>query len=683
VGKLFSRLFLSSFITLNTDFCFNSSFHKTKVKNKNMTNRHLTNELEAKRNSTKEEVDVAEERLKYLFTSSPVVIYCCRPSGDYSATFISETITSQLGYEAHEFIEDPGFWADKIHPEDKLHVFAGLPDLFEKGYYTHEYRFLHKDGRYRWMHDQLKLIRDSEGNPIEIVGFWMDITDRKKMEEALRESEDKYRTIFETTETATAIIDEDTTILLANAEFEKLCGYSKKEIECKKSWTEFVRQEDLERMKEYHRLRRIDPNAAPKSYEFGFIERGGNLKDIHLSIAMIPGTQKSVVSLSDITEIKRVAEALQESEKRYRLLAENLTDVIWTMDMNLRYTYVSPSVEGLRGYSVEEVMAQSIEEVLTPASLEVAKKVFAEVLSTEQREERRPFSSRTLELELRRKDGSTVWTEVKMNFLRAPDGRPVEILGVTRDITERKRAEETLRESEERLHLLSSNLLIAQETERKRISIELHDELGQALIALKLRLSSIRRKLRKDQKVLRDECEYSQGSIEQIIENVRRLSQDLSPYLLENLGLTAALRRLIDDLARDHKVETSIDIADIDNSLSQKRQLIVYRIFQEALTNIRRHAQATRISVAIKKEKDNLSFLVEDDGKGFDAKQAIAGNFNEKGLGLASMEERVRMLGGFLDIWSEVGKGTRISFTIPVIKEGIFEETSLSHRIGR
>jgi len=630
-----------------------------------MTNRQLTNELEAKRNSAKERVQVVEERLKYLFASSPGVIYCCRPSGDFRATFISENITSQLGYEPHEFIEDPGFWIDRIHPQDKPHVFAALPDLFEKGHYSHEYRFLHKDGSYRWMHDQLKLIRDSEGNPIEIVGFWMDITDRKKMEEALRESEDKYRTIFETTETATAIIDEDATILLANAEFGKLCGYSKEEIEGNKRWTEFVRQEDLERMKEYHRLRRMDPNAAPRSYEFGFTDRRGNVRDIHLSIAMIPGTQKSVASLLDITELKRAAEALQESEKRYRLLAENLTDVIWTMDMNLRYTYVSPSVEGLRGYSVKEVMNQRMEEVLTPTSHEVAKKVFAEELATEQIEERGRFTSRTLDLELRRKDGSTVWTEVKVTFLRGPDGRPIEILGVTRDITERKRAEEALRESEGRLHLLSSHLLTAQETERKRISIELHDELGQALIALKLRLSSIQRKLRKDQKVLRDECEYTQRSIEQIIENVRRLSQDLSPYLLENLGLTAALRRLIGDLGKDHKIETSLDITDVDNSLSQKRQLIVYRIIQEALTNIRRHAQATRISVAIKKEQNRLSFWVEDDGKGFDVKQAMTRDVDERGLGLAAVEERVRMLGGSLDIRSEIGRGTKISFTIP------------------
>jgi PAS domain S-box-containing protein len=636
-----------------------------------MRKRQVKNELETKLHSAKQRAHVSEEGLKYLFASSPSVIYCCRSSGDYGATFISDNITSQLGYEAHEFIENPSFWADRIHPEDKPHVFAGLRELFKTRHYAHEYRFLHKDGSYRWMHDQLRLIRDTEGNPIEIVGSWTDISERKKMEEVLRESEDKYRTIFETTGTATAILDEDKTILLANAGFINLCGYAKEEIEGKKSWMEFVRQADLKRMKEGLRLRRINPNAAPMNYEFGFVDRRGNLRDINVSIAAIPGTQKTVASLLDITERKHADVALQESEKRYRLLADNVTDVIWTMDMNLRYRYISPSVEILRGYTVEEAMAQSIEEVLTPASCEAAQKVFAEEQIKEQMDGIRRFGSRTLELELRCKDGSTVWTEVKVNLLRDPDGRPAGILGVTREITERKRAEKTLKESEARLHFLSSRLLTAEETERKRISMELHDELGQSLIGLKLSLSSIKNRLRKDQRILRGDCEYIEGSIDQVIESIRRLSRGLSPYLLEALGFTAALRRLIDDLTKYRKVETCLDIANIDNVIPREKQLILYRIFQEALTNVARHTQVTRISLAIKKEMDSLSCLIEDDGKGFDVKQAMTRDIDERGLGLAAMEERVRMLGGFLDLRSEIGRGTKISFTIPVTEEGI------------
>lgn len=145
-------------------------------------------------------------------------------------------------------------------------------------------------------------------------------------------------------------------------------------------------------------------------------------------------------------EIERKNRELRESEERYRLLAENIVDVIWTMDIkNLRTTYVSPSVTGLRGYSVEEVMAQTLEEILTPSSLKIAMKTLEEEMATEGVEQKDPFRTRTLELESKCKDGSTVWTEAKMTFLCGADGRPVEILGVSRDITRRKQVEQVLR----------------------------------------------------------------------------------------------------------------------------------------------------------------------------------------------------------------------------------------------
>lgn len=145
-------------------------------------------------------------------------------------------------------------------------------------------------------------------------------------------------------------------------------------------------------------------------------------------------------------EIERKNRELRESEERYRLLAENVVDVIWTMDIKgLRTTYVSPSVTGLRGYSVEEVMAQTLEEILTPSSLELAMKTLEEEMAIEGMEQKDPFGTRTLELESKCKDGSTVWTEAKMTFLRGADGRPVEILGVSRDIIKRKEVEQVLR----------------------------------------------------------------------------------------------------------------------------------------------------------------------------------------------------------------------------------------------
>ena len=135
---------------------------------------------------------------------------------------------------------------------------------------------------------------------------------RKRVEGVLRNSEEKYRTIFETTGTATVIIEEDTIISLANREFEKLSGYSKEEVEGKKSWTEFVVKDDLERMKEYHRLRRVNPDLAPRNYECRFIDREGNIKNTLLTIDVIPGTKKSVASLSDVTDRKKAEEKIKK-----------------------------------------------------------------------------------------------------------------------------------------------------------------------------------------------------------------------------------------------------------------------------------------------------------------------------------------------------------------------------------
>ncbi|MBW1717917.1 MAG: PAS domain-containing protein, partial [Deltaproteobacteria bacterium] len=263
---------------------------------------------------------------------------------------------------------------------------------------------------------------------------------------------------FESTGTAMVIIEEDTTISLANLEFAKLAGYSKQEIEGKKSWTEFVHREDLERMREYHRERREAEGRAPTQYEFRFVDKEGNIKDIFLTIDVIPGTKKSIASLMDITERKRAEEELQESERRYRLLAENAKDVIWAVDMNMRPTYMSPSITHLLGYSVEEATALPMEVVYAPASFENAMKVLAEELAIENMEQKDLFRSRTLELELNHKDGSIVPVEVKFSFIREPDGRPAMILAIARDITERKRMEEALRESEEFSSSLLTNL---------------------------------------------------------------------------------------------------------------------------------------------------------------------------------------------------------------------------------
>lgn len=130
-----------------------------------------------------------QKRLHELLSLSPAVIYTCRAEGDYAATFISEHVYTQLGYPPKQFLDDPGFWASKIHPDDQSHVFSALPELLKKGSGLHEYRFLHADGSYRWMRDQFRILKNETGHDVEIIGSWQDISDLKQTEQALKRSE--------------------------------------------------------------------------------------------------------------------------------------------------------------------------------------------------------------------------------------------------------------------------------------------------------------------------------------------------------------------------------------------------------------------------------------------------------------------------------------------------------------
>ncbi|MHC4424488.1 MAG: PAS domain S-box protein [Planctomycetota bacterium] len=168
------------------------------------------------RRKAEEALREREQRLEYLVSSSPAVIYTSKTSGDYSATYISENVVSQTGYEAKDFIENSNFWIDHVHPGDRKRILDGLTTIFEKEYYSHEYRFLHSDGSYRWMHDDMILLRDEQGNPREIIGSWTDITHRKNVETELAASEQRYRTLVESAGDSIATIDENGVLLFVN-----------------------------------------------------------------------------------------------------------------------------------------------------------------------------------------------------------------------------------------------------------------------------------------------------------------------------------------------------------------------------------------------------------------------------------------------------------------------------------
>jgi PAS domain S-box-containing protein len=295
----------------------------------------------------------------------------------------------------------------------------------------------------------VSFLRNSEGQPVEIVSVLRDITGRK-------EAEELYATLANNSPVG-VYIAQDNKFRFVNPQFAQISGYTQDEL-LDMNPLKLVHPEDRERVVQ----KAVEMLKGNLLYPYEFRVTHGAC-DIHWAMGTVnsiyyKGKRAILGTFMDITELKRAEEALRESERRYRLLAEKVSDVIWNMDMDLRITYISPSVTRLAGFSVEEAVGLTVEEFLAPASLEVVMKTFEEELPIRRIEQQDPFRSRTLELEVTRKDGSTVWTENTVSFLRAPDGRPIGIVGVTRDITERKQAEEALRESERRYRLLAENV---------------------------------------------------------------------------------------------------------------------------------------------------------------------------------------------------------------------------------
>jgi PAS domain S-box-containing protein len=289
-----------------------------------------------------------------------------------------------------------------------------------------------------------------EGEIIGVCLSVLSITDRKKAIRELAASEERFRSLVQNSSDIITILEEDGTINYGSPSIQRILGYQPEDLVGKSILT-YVHPEDSPIVQSIF-FTAIQQMGIPITMEFRFLCIDGSWRYLEaIANSYIEDSiQGVVVNYRDVTERKSTEEALLESEKRYRFLAENVTDIIWTRDMELKYTYISPSVQRARGYTVEESMSQGISAILTSASRELAISNLYEELELERAGQSPLLKSRTLDLEYICKDGSTIWGETSMTFLRDDRGEAIGILGVIRDITERRRAEEALRKIEAR-----------------------------------------------------------------------------------------------------------------------------------------------------------------------------------------------------------------------------------------
>ncbi|MFB6291184.1 MAG: PAS domain S-box protein [Candidatus Bipolaricaulia bacterium] len=313
----------------------------------------------------------------------------------------------EMGEKIEESIGDPSFFYTTHYEKKNGEVFPGETNVF----------YLKEEG----------------GEIVGFIGLIRDVTEKLERRKELKRSEKRYRALFETTGTAMMIFEEDTSISLANEEVENLTGYSKEEIEGT-SWTKLVANEgQLERMKEYHSLRREDPESAPTQYEFKLVDKAGKEKDVFMTVDVIPGTEKSVASMIDITERKEAERELKKSEKKFRSYVENAPVGVSVVNEKGEYVEVNETACEITGYSREELLDMEALDLHPPEATSEAEEAFERLLDRGELE---------VELPYLKKDGTK--GHMLINAVSISETR---YLGLSLDVTERKEAEEKLKQA--------------------------------------------------------------------------------------------------------------------------------------------------------------------------------------------------------------------------------------------
>jgi len=395
-----------------------------------------------------------EAQFRRIVESISDVIFEVDPKGE--VLYLSAIGKNVWGYDREDVIGKN--FIELVHPDDRHLLTQRFLELSAGIEYPLIYRIKNKSGEFRWARTKTKPWIEN-GRFIGAIGTLIDVTDQKQVEEALRESEERYHTLFEYTGTAMSIIEEDMTLSLVNEEFISKTGYVREEIEGIKKWTEFVAEEDLDRMVAQHQLRRAYSGKALGNYEFRFKTKSGEIRDTLLNITLIPGTRKSIASLIDITERKQTEEAHRKSEAKYSSYVENAPDGVFIADDKGRYLEVNKAACLMTGYSKKELLQMSIPDLLTAEYLEAGLAHFKRLIET---------GMSSGENQFRHKDGSSRWWSVD-----AVNLSPSRYLGFTKDITKRKQAEEALNAEKHQLAETNTALrVLLQQRQEDRKEIE-------------------------------------------------------------------------------------------------------------------------------------------------------------------------------------------------------------------
>ena len=608
-----------------------------------VTFRDITQRKRAER-----ELRESEARLRAILDNSPNLVFLKDPQGRYlhinrqfeRAFHISrEAIAGKTDKEVFPAEQAAAFRAND------LKVFqAGVPLEFEEV-------ALQDDGLHTSIVSKFPLY-DGEGKPYALCGITTDITQRKAMEKALQQAEEKYRDIFDNAVEGIFQSTPGGRYLSVNPALARMYGYASPE-ELVRSVTDIAHEVYVDPDCRTELTNLLERQGVVRGYEYEVYRKDGSTIWISESVRAVRNDEGKILyyegTVEDITERRRA----EEERRRLAAMIESSNDAIMSLTEG-RISFWNPAAEKLFGYSSEEILGKPL-NVLVPSHLQgKAERTFESILRGEQIQD--------YETERVRKDGSIVPVSLTVSPLKDVHGKIVGPFSIIRDITERKRAEEELQRTLGQVRTLSRRLEVVREDERTRIARELHDELGVRLTCLKMDLSRLQPVMNEASRPKLEEKVLSM--IEQVdttIAAVQCLVAELRPGVLDDLGLVAAIEWQCQDFEQRSGIRCLVDCKEEDIPLDSARATAAFRICQEALTNVLRHARAKEIRVHLDKLDRELVLEIHDDGQGILPEKITAAT----SLGLLGMHERASAVGGTLRIVGLPGQGTTVTLRLP------------------
>ncbi|MEX0722178.1 MAG: PAS domain-containing protein [Balneolaceae bacterium] len=538
---------------------------------------------------------------------------------------------------------------EMIHPDDRDSFQKAFNNALKTGFFNFQYRLQkQKSGKIGYYHSLGEVEYNKQGEAWYISGTLHDITELKKAEQNIQKEKRRFELVANSSSDVIWDYDISNDKVWWSEGFEEYFGYKIKNLPKDiSSWSNYIHPDDLNRLTKSLNSS-LESNDNYWREEYRFICADGSIAfviDYGTIIRNENGEAIQMVgTINDVTDKKRAKERLMESEKKYRQLFKQIPHPMWIYDLDsLKFVEVNEAAVHHYGYNEEEFLAMTIADIRPKKDVETLLKVVNEHIESN----KASYSNDWIHL---KKDGSKINVAISSSNIKLEKKQYRIVLAI--DITKQKKAEERV----------IASLVEGENRERKRLSQELHDGLGQYLAAANMNLDAMKDSITGLSELKHQQFLKGINFLKHAIIETRSISHNLMPRAVDDYGLPLALEALIDNY------QNSTDITYFyyqnlgDTKLSNEIAINLYRIVQEALSNAIKHAEANKINVQLIKDDLELILTIDDNGKGFD----ITAPEFKKGLGLKTMKTRTDALSGVLDVETKPGKGTLLNVIIPI-----------------